>query len=67
MAILRWREMTVKNILVAEPSGRYGDGWMIRVDDGILRVHLCDSQAHGVEWQIFEGQIDCIRYDGILQ
>ena len=46
----------IQNILVAEPPGRYGDGWMIRIDDGILRIHLRDSQTHSVEWQIFEGK-----------
>lgn len=46
----------IQNVLVAEPPGRYGDGWMIRVDDGVLRVHLRDSQTHGTEWQVFAGK-----------
>lgn len=46
----------IQNVLVAEPPGRYGDGWMIRVDDGALCVHLRDSRTHGIEWQVFEGK-----------
>lgn len=46
----------MQNVVVAEPPGRYGDGWMLRVDDGILRVHLRDEDAHGTEWKIFAGK-----------
>lgn len=46
----------IQNVLVAEPPGRFGDGWMIRVDDGKLRVHLRDSRTHGIEWQVFTGK-----------
>lgn len=46
----------IQNVIVAEPPGRFGDGWMIRVDDGVLRVHLRDEDTHGTEWQVFAGK-----------
>jgi len=46
----------IQNVIVAEPPGRYGDGWMVRVDDGVLTVHLRDEATHGVEWQVFAGK-----------
>jgi len=46
----------IQNVFVAEPPGRYGDGWMIRVDKGVLTVHLRDEATHGVEWQVFKGK-----------
>lgn len=47
---------TIQNIIVAEPPGRFGDGWMVRVDDGVLRVHLRDEDFHGTQWQVFAGE-----------
>lgn len=47
---------TIQNVIVAEPPGRFGDGWMVRVDDGVLRVHLRDEVTHGTEWQVFAGE-----------
>jgi len=46
----------IQNVLVAEPPGRYGDGWMIRIDDGVLRVHLRDENTDGTDWKIFTGK-----------
>lgn len=46
----------IQNVIVAEPPGRFGDGWMVRVDDGVLRVHLRDEVTHGTEWQVFAGK-----------
>lgn len=46
----------MQNVFVAEPPGRYGDGWMVRVDDGVLKVQLRDEVAHGTEWQTFSGK-----------
>lgn len=47
---------TFQNILVAEPPGRYGDGWMLRVDDGLVRVHFRDAEVDGTEWRVFDGK-----------
>lgn len=38
------------NIIVAEPPGRYGDGWQLRLDEGILKFHLRDEDTHGTTW-----------------
>ena len=46
----------IQNVFVAEPPGRYGDGWMVRIDDGVLRVHLRDEGVDGVEWKTFTGK-----------
>ncbi len=40
------------NILVAEPPGRYGDGWQLRLDTGKVAFHIRDAATHGSEWQI---------------
>ncbi|MCQ2054100.1 MAG: LamG domain-containing protein [Fibrobacter sp.] len=45
----------MQNIIVAEPPGRYGDGWMVRIDNGVLRVHFRDEDTDGTEWQVFAG------------
>lgn len=45
----------MQNIIVAEPPGRYGDGWIVRLDDGVLTVHFRDEDADGTTWNIIEG------------
>lgn len=46
----------MQNIIVAEPPGRYYDGWIIRADDGVLTVHFRDENVDGTEWNILEGE-----------
>lgn len=46
----------MQNIIVAEPPGRYGDGWIIRADDGVLTVHFRDEDVDGTEWNILRGE-----------
>lgn len=46
----------MQNIIVAEPPGRYGDGWIVRLDDGVLTVHFRDEEADDVEWNVYEGE-----------
>lgn len=45
----------MQNIIVAEPPGRYGDGWQLRVDDGVLTVHFRDEEVDGTEWNVLTG------------
>lgn len=40
------------NIVVAEPPGRYGDGWQLRLDTGKVAFHIRDAATHGSDWQI---------------
>lgn len=47
---------TMQNILVAEPPGRGVDGWMLRIDEGVLTVHLRDAGADGDDWNVFPGK-----------
>lgn len=47
---------TMQNIIVAEPPGRGVDGWQLRIDEGVLTVHLRDSQKDGDDWNIFPGK-----------
>ena len=44
------------NIIVAEPPGRYGDGWIVRLDDGVLTVHFRDEETDGTEWNVLKGK-----------
>ena len=46
----------MQNIIAAEPPGRYGDGWIIRVDDGVLTVHFRDADVDGTEWNVLKGK-----------
>lgn len=46
----------MQNIIVAEPPGRYGDGWIIRADEGVLTVHFRDEDVDGTEWNVLEGE-----------
>lgn len=46
----------MQNIIVAEPPGRYGDGWIIRLDDGVLTVHFRDEETDGTEWNVLKGK-----------
>lgn len=45
----------MQNIIVAEPPGRYGDGWIIRVDNGVLTAHFRDQDTDGTEWNVYKG------------
>lgn len=45
----------MQNIIAAEPPGRYGDGWVVRVDDGVLKVQFRDEDADGTQWNVFTG------------
>ena len=45
----------MQNIVVAEPPGRYGDGWIVRVDNGVLTVHFRDADTDGTEWNVYTG------------
>ena len=45
----------MQNIIVAEPPGRYGDGWIVRVDSGVLTVHFRDADTDGTEWNVYTG------------
>jgi len=47
----------MNNIVVAEPPGRYGDGWQLRIDNGILKFLLRDEAVHGSEWQVVESPL----------
>ena len=47
---------TMQNIIVAEPPGRGVDGWQLRIDEGVLTVHLRDSDKDGDNWNIFPGK-----------
>ena len=47
---------TMQNIIVAEPPGRGVDGWQLRIDEGVLTVHLRDSDKDGDDWNIFPGK-----------
>lgn len=47
---------TMQNIIVAEPPGRYYDGWQLRIDEGVLTVHLRDVDLDGYDWNVFEGR-----------
>lgn len=40
-------------ILSAEPPGRFGDGWVLRLDYGKVHFQVRDS-AKGTDWQILE-------------
>ena len=46
----------MQNIIVAEPPGRYGDGWIVRLDDGVLTVHFRDAETDGTEWNVLRGK-----------
>jgi hypothetical protein len=46
----------MQNIIVAEPPGRYGDGWIIRVDEGVLTVHFRDEDTDGTAWNVYSGE-----------
>ena len=46
----------MQNIIVAEPPGRYGDGWIVRLDDGVLTVHFRDEETDGTEWNVLRGK-----------
>lgn len=46
----------MQNIIVAEPPGRYGDGWIIRLDNGVLTVHFRDEDTDGTTWNIIVGE-----------
>ena len=46
----------MQNIIAAEPPGRYGDGWIIRVDEGVLTVHFRDAEVDGTEWNVLKGK-----------
>ena len=46
----------MQNIIAAEPPGRYGDGWIIRVDEGVLTVHFRDADVDGTEWNVIKGK-----------
>ena len=46
----------MQNIIVAEPPGRYGDGWIIRLDNGVLTVHFRDEDTDGTTWNILRGE-----------
>ena len=47
---------TMQNIIVAEPPGRGVDGWQLRIDEGVLRVHLRDTDKDYDDWNIFPGK-----------
>lgn len=47
---------TMQNIIVAEPPGRGVDGWQLRIDEGVLTVHLRDTDKDGDDWSIFPGK-----------
>ena len=46
----------MQNIIAAEPPGRYGDGWIVRVDNGVLTVHFRDADVDGTEWNVLKGK-----------
>jgi hypothetical protein len=46
----------MQNIIVAEPPGRYGDGWIVRLDNGVLTVHFRDEDTDGITWNILKGE-----------
>ncbi len=46
----------MQNIIVAEPPGRYDDGWIIRVDEGVLTVHFRDEDTDGTAWNVYSGE-----------
>ena len=46
----------MQNIIVAEPPGRYGDGWIVRLDDGVLTVHFRDEDVDGTSWNVLTGE-----------
>ena len=46
----------MQNIIVAEPPGRGVDGWQLRIDEGVLTVHLRDTDKDGDDWSIFPGK-----------
>ena len=41
------------NIVVAEPPGRYGDGWIFRLGNGVLYFNIRDA-ANGTDWTEFD-------------
>ena len=45
----------MQNIIVAEPPGRYGTGWIVRLDNGVLTVHFRDEDVDGTEWNLYKG------------
>lgn len=45
----------MQNIIVAEPPGRYGDGWIIRLDSGVPTVHFRDEDVDGTNWNVLPG------------
>ena len=47
---------TMQNIIVAEPPGRGVDGWIIRIDNGVLTVHLRDTEKDYDDWNVFPGK-----------
>ena len=47
---------TIQNIIVAEPPGRYGDGWMVRLDEGVLTVHFRDEDEDSTKWNVLKGK-----------
>lgn len=47
---------TIQNIIVAEPPGRYGDGWMVRLDEGVLTVHFRDEDVDSTKWNVLKGK-----------
>jgi hypothetical protein len=46
----------MQNIIVAEPPGRYGDGWQIRLDDGVLTAHFRDQDVDDTTWNVYSGK-----------
>ena len=47
---------TMQNIIVAEPPGRYGDGWIVRLDEGVLTVHFRDEDVDSTKWNVLKGE-----------
>ena len=46
----------MQNIIVAEPPGRYGDGWIIRLDSGVVTAHFRDEDTDGTTWNVYSGK-----------
>lgn len=46
----------MQNLIAAEPENGPGDEWVVRLENGVLKVYLRDSDKYGTKWSHFAGK-----------